>query len=453
MIICLFEHDETDFRGNGLGPLSDAVSCTVTRNLETGVYELDMIYPTDGPLFDQVRIGSVITAKPAPQKRAQIFDVRSIIKTGDGTAEIIASHVSYRLNGIPIGYLSGNGVGEIMDDFKTAELLEMPSPFTYTTTGRPHTEAWENELPRSAMEVLLGDENSLVSVFGGEVDFDRFEVMLLDQIGEDRHVTLRYGKDLTDISDDTEGGLPNGVLPYWHKDDVATVIPAYTTPIRGRWNDFFEIVDMTSDFDSPPTAAQLKTAAEAQAAALILQTRSITFNAVDLDSDADRVWIGDTVGVSWPMLKIRTKARVIETVYNVLADRYDSVTAGKSQDGLAGTIAGNMSAQSTALADSLRGIITTKSITLTSSYSINAGQAKGTTPAENVDIYGGYYPLEVIRMRASNNNISFAEARLNRSSSETTVTFGARNNSTSNLTGVTIRAIILYIKNEFAITL
>lgn len=460
MIICLYDFTETEFNGNGLGPLSDAISCTVTRNLENGVYELNMVYPADGVLVDELKVGAIISARPSPNKRGQLFDVVSVIKTMPDQIEVIAHHVSYRLNYIPIGAVTITDPDTAGDDLKAGELLIEPSLFNFEISVQ--NASWSNTIPRSAMDCLLAEEDSIVSTYGGEIDFDRFDVTLVDQVGSAYdQATIRYGKNLLELSDDVEGGLPNGIFPYWHKDDVGTVFPSYTIPASDRREaPRFEIVDMTSDFESKPTAAQLKTEAEARAAALVLTDRSLTFSFEDLTrrgeyetlEDLERVYIGDTVRVVHPALNIRTTARIIETVFDVLADRYDSVTAGSSQNSLASTIAGGQSGLETALNQKLTGIISTKSITLTTSYSFTAGQAKGGTPDTNVDVYPGYYPLEVVRMRASNNNISFAEARLNRGDT-TTVTFGARNNSGSALSNITIRAIILYVKNDFAITL
>jgi phage-related protein len=42
MIPILYDKDETEFKTNGLGRLSDAISCIVTEE-RNGIYELEMV--------------------------------------------------------------------------------------------------------------------------------------------------------------------------------------------------------------------------------------------------------------------------------------------------------------------------------------------------------------------------------------------------------------------------
>lgn len=454
----LFPSDATTFNSNGVGVLDEATECRVTRNIETGEYELSMMYPITGKWLSELTGDMIIAARPAPGMSAEPFDIYSITKSFDGFVEVLARHVSYRLAGVPVKPFTATTASGVMDAIKANEALPSASPFTFTSSVAV-SHAYEITTPQSARDCLSNEETGLTAVFGGELDFKRFAVEHVSRLGEDRGLQIRYGKNMIDLNDETESGLPNGIYPYWYKEDVALVYPASTDAASDRYG-LYEIVDMTQDYDEPPTAATLKAAAEARASALVAQNASIKVSFADLSQQPEykdlaaleAAYIGDTVYILYRELGVKTTARIIETVFDVLADRYDSVTAGTSQPSLAATIAGDAASQTSALAEALHGIVATKSIDLTTSYAINAGQAKGATPTTNVDIYGGYYPLEVIRMRASNNNISFAEARLNRGTT-TTVTFGARNNAASNLSGVTIRAIILYIKKEYAVLL
>ena len=48
--------------------------------------------------------------------------------------------------------------------------------------------------------------------------------------------------------------------------------------------------------------------------------------------------LGDTVTVRFPLLNLVTKEKVVKAVYNVLLERYDSITVGRLQQDLATTI-------------------------------------------------------------------------------------------------------------------
>ena len=59
----LFSENSTSFTTNGIGRLSDAISCTVTEE-RNGLYELEMEYPIDGQHYSDIAIRSIIAAVP-----------------------------------------------------------------------------------------------------------------------------------------------------------------------------------------------------------------------------------------------------------------------------------------------------------------------------------------------------------------------------------------------------
>ena len=96
MIPTLYEENETDFISNGLGRLTDAVSCVVTQN-NKGVYELSMEYPLDGVHADDVTNNRFIYAVTERGKTAQPFRIRSIEKMMNGKMKVTARHICYDL--------------------------------------------------------------------------------------------------------------------------------------------------------------------------------------------------------------------------------------------------------------------------------------------------------------------------------------------------------------------
>ena len=63
-MILLYPSTETEFQNNGLGALSDAISCTVTEE-RNGMYELEMQYPVSGsPLWGDREPGQFFFASP-----------------------------------------------------------------------------------------------------------------------------------------------------------------------------------------------------------------------------------------------------------------------------------------------------------------------------------------------------------------------------------------------------
>ena len=60
----LFPEGQKSFDTNGLGRLSDAISCKVTEE-RNGQYELHMEYPIDGKLIEEVKYSRIILATTA----------------------------------------------------------------------------------------------------------------------------------------------------------------------------------------------------------------------------------------------------------------------------------------------------------------------------------------------------------------------------------------------------
>lgn len=62
-MILLYPSTETEFQNNGLGALSDAISCTVTEE-RNGMYEMEMQYPVSVPITGRSPTGQFFFASP-----------------------------------------------------------------------------------------------------------------------------------------------------------------------------------------------------------------------------------------------------------------------------------------------------------------------------------------------------------------------------------------------------
>lgn len=103
-LIILYEPDElykdesNRFKSLGVGVLTDAESCSVTEELN-GEYYLDLEYPKNGYLADQITTNKLIAVNPnKTDKNKQVFRIYSIDLSTDGSMVIRANHISYDLN-------------------------------------------------------------------------------------------------------------------------------------------------------------------------------------------------------------------------------------------------------------------------------------------------------------------------------------------------------------------
>lgn len=206
------------------------------------------------------------------------------------------------------------------------------------------TYTWMLEEPKCIRKFLLGeDDNSIQAIYGGEYEWNNYTVMLWESRGTDRGVRLRYGKNLTDLTQ--EENIENtitGIYPIWKSDEMIVELPEKVLHSANHTRFPYErtvIQDFSSDFNDPPTVDELR-----ERALVFMQDEnigvpevSLTVKFVDLADTMEYngvgelkdVRLGDTVTVEFPSLAISAKQKVTKIDFDVLNDRYELVTIGK----------------------------------------------------------------------------------------------------------------------------
>lgn len=214
-MIILFEENETEFTSLGLGTLKDASGCNVKESLNDA-YDLQMEYPIDGHNFSKLIEGRIIYCKPNPYDEAQPFRIRSITKPIKGVVTVYADHISYDMVGIPVKAISGNNVNDTLDKVSKESIVSnnfkfknhIESSRTFKTTG-----------PYNMRQLLMDGDESIIGVYEGEVKFNGFLIELFKQRGKDRGAKVVYGKNMTDLSHESNSEkLYNGLYPYYHQE-------------------------------------------------------------------------------------------------------------------------------------------------------------------------------------------------------------------------------------------
>ena len=215
-MIKLFNPTDKSFDTNGLGGLSDAISCKVVEE-RNGEFELEMEYPINGIHYSDIKLRSIILAKPNPFDDPQPFRVYGISKPINGIVTINAQHLSYDLSGIPISPFNASGVVAATAALKTNAVVDCP--FTFST-DKTDTGEYALAAPTSIRALLGSDTGSLLSVYGGEYEFDKYNVILHKSRGENRGVTIAYGKNLTDLKQEENcSNVYTGVYPFYYAED------------------------------------------------------------------------------------------------------------------------------------------------------------------------------------------------------------------------------------------
>lgn len=361
MIPVLYTSEETAFESNGLGRLSDCVSCEVTEE-RNGIFECEFKYPITGRHYADIAIGNIIYCTHDETKTPQPFDIYKKTAPIDGIVTFNAHHISYRQSNIILQPFEAETCIQAFQRLNPNSIN--PNPFTYTT-NKVVSADFKLTAPASVKSILAGSSGSILDVFGtGEYKYDKFNVYLYLHRGEDTNITIRYGKNLVDLKEEIDtDGTYNAVVPYWQNIDTGELVTLpegyiiasqgqavistwsiedgqYLTDQNGNVLQFTTVptkivaMDMTSYFDNPPSESELRTAAQNRLnnsdAWIPNQNLSIDF-VQWTDETAEllqTVCLCDTVSVIYTELGVDVKTKVIKTVYDVLAERYSKIELG-----------------------------------------------------------------------------------------------------------------------------
>lgn len=384
MIPVLFGASETVFATQGIGALTDAISCKVQEE-RNGVYELEMQYPVNGIHYEDVKERAIICAIPSPYRKRQPFRIYKITKPLNGIVKIYASHLSYDLSAIPVNPFSAVGITQTLAILKNS--MEIENNFLFYSGITNETSSVEISTPTACRSVLGGIRGSLLDVFGGEYEWDDWKVTLWADRGHDNGITIRYGKNMTALSCETDvENVVTGIYPYWQKEDVlVTCTPKIIWAANIGYQKALP-VDFTNDFDEQPTPAQLKARAEKYITDNKIGNVPISINVsfVQLAQMSgyedlailEKCDLCDTVTVQHEALGVDVKAKIVGITTNVLLERYESVKVGTVQADIAQTITDTSNKvdavvrpDGSLIAESLRGFIDGSLVNLYAQYS------------------------------------------------------------------------------------
>lgn len=352
----LYAANETSFSSNGIGVLQDATRCRVTEELN-GLFELELTYPANGALIDEIAERSIICAEASEDLGVQPFRVYRVVKSLTGSILIYARHISYDLSGIPVSpFHLGNDqewsdVGTVTDAFaKIVQNSVITNPFTFSSTVTDEKEM-DIQIPMSARSLLLGSDNSIVSIFGGEFKFDRFTVVHAARRGSNRGFAIRYGVNMTALNQD-ESVEPyyTGIYPYYSDNDGTIEIDGKVIMSPGEYEfNRIKVVDLTPEFTEAPwypseVEAKAREWLEKNGFGVPQISLDVGFAQLRKSEEyknfriLETVNLGDDVKVFFEKIGVSSTARVTKTVWDALEHRYVSIHLGDASQSIATTI-------------------------------------------------------------------------------------------------------------------
>lgn len=350
MIPILFNGTDTNFNTNGLGRMTDCLSCYVSEE-RNGAYVLEMVIATTSPVYSLLEVGSTVVVTVSDGTR-QAFDIYEISRPINQRVTIKANHISYRLSYVPVKPFTADG---ITDTFTGLIDNSMESnPFIFTTDISNTQSVYQQTIPKSCRACLGGTQGSVLDVFSGrgsgEYLWDNFNVRFLLHRGQNRGVSFRYGKNITNFEyKQNMDEVVTGVLPYWASADGTMVFYGdiqYAGNRRNYPNPRTVVLDLSSEFEEAPSRSELNDAGFEYItnSSVSLPKDNITISFIDLAKTGEQaileqVFLCDTVTVNYQPLDITYQSKVIKTSWNVLKERYEEIEIGQPKSNLSSTLA------------------------------------------------------------------------------------------------------------------
>ncbi|WP_056986924.1 phage tail spike protein [Ligilactobacillus equi] len=370
----LYSADETDFFGNGLGTLPDALSVLVTEE-RNGEFTLSMTYPQEGKRADLLTNNRIIKVDAGHKLKDQRFVIKTVTPkmSDDGYIDltVYAEHISYitaDLAVTPSIVLSGNAESALQQ-WKGALLGGNPDIVVDSDIETKNETSLDITKATNARQVLGGVAGSILDVWGGEYRFDNLHISLRKQRGTTANTLLSYGRNLLtfeqeqDISQTYTSIYPYAAVSYASGSDHQMVtVDGYIVDseyLKKYPNRKILPVDFGSEFSdyrigSKPSDAssddktiytsetEIKKLLKNQAQSYVVNNRigipkvSTKISFADLSkteeyknvAPLEYVDLCDIVPVRFEKLGIDSEIKVTRIVWNVLLDAYDSIELG-----------------------------------------------------------------------------------------------------------------------------
>lgn len=332
-----------------LGSLTDCTRLYVTEE-RNGIYEAEFDIPVNSSMHNKIKIGHFIYAKPDDLSENQKFRIyKRIYNPIDKTTVFYCEHIRYKLAGIPVAPKTYSGtpssiLSEMLTSVKSSTEFSVWSDISTVKDVKM-------EVPSTAGAMLAGQEGSLLDTFGGEYKFDNYTVKLYQNRGQEKKTEIRYRKNLTGFTctEDTTSTYTH-VYPYYRNEDgvyveldskVITLANASKLPFENCY-----MLDLSAEFDTPPTKSQLLAKANAFIRANDLDTISRHYKVSFIPlwqteeyknlAVLERCGLCDTVSIVHENETV--KAKIIKTIYDALNERYVSMELGNAVSSFAQTV-------------------------------------------------------------------------------------------------------------------
>lgn len=339
----IYLSNTTDFNNNGLGFLTDVISCNVNDELN-GDYSLEFTYPVSGRLSEYI-VGKNIVKCDVGNDNYQLFEIDDV-QQDFNIITVTAKHIFYQLNKNFI-------VDTYPKNLQCAELSNWILSHTiyknnFTVISSISKLKSARYIRKNPVECLIGTaDNSVINLYNAEIERDNFNIKLLSRVGNDNHLKLMFGKNILGINIETVSSDIYTVIMPIGFDGLILPEKFVTSPLVNNYAykmvRKYEFNDIKYDPDDEEAYHTLDEAYDAlRIAAKNLFENGIDKPAINIKVDwlelskteeykekygaLESVHLGDTIYAE--ICGLNYKTRVIKTVYNPLSKMIEKFEIG-----------------------------------------------------------------------------------------------------------------------------
>lgn len=340
-----------------IGDLTDCIECLVEEE-RNGLFEVSLVYPLSSNLCSYLVDEKIIECNANDTLLNQKFRIYMTRKLMDNMVEVYARHISFDLM---YDYIDNISFENQSCEYALNQLFRNSNFSTHYKGYSDIVNAQDYSMSMAnVLEAIGGKQGSIIDTFGtgAEILRDNENIHVLNKRGHDNDVTIEYRKNLTgfELEEDTTD-LVTRISPYAKYNNSETneeiIVKADyvdSTLIANYSHPYIKSIDYSDKFGDGeiPTVSKLQDLAKKEyknnKVDIPKQNFKIEFiplyKCVGYEGLEDKISLCDTVTIIDTRYNIKTKAKVIKTVFNVLKNRYESMELGEPRTSLGDVIGG-----------------------------------------------------------------------------------------------------------------
>lgn len=375
MKIKMFDAEETNFKHNKW-VLNEITKCIITETTD-GLFNADIEYVLNDKknISKEFTIGKILSI-PYRSKGNQLFKIRKITRnTKNNSVSIFADCIARvdldtnYVNSVRIQNMTRKmAVQRVLDN-----IIDQSRKYKVGNLDTNSTSDINNGLDDngnvinyidiadiSPLEGLIGDSNSLLSAYGGEISFNNFTIDMVDFIGSNKTFIIKSGKNLQELEENVDDTNEDFATALMMKSNDGLYLPNNEIILASNYGDYSKkyyktitcsdvdlskLVDENSSEDDINKAletvyTQLRERARQQFEEnhinIMPINQKIIFEELAKTEEykdyveLEQAYIGNKVKVKYKD-KIVKEGRIISVKYNVIADKIEEIEIGQSK--------------------------------------------------------------------------------------------------------------------------